>query len=306
LHAAALTKFPTDPVLPRFRGPKFSHRDNVRDHPESLVTTRASLRAGGHSDQDIARSVETGRLIRLRRGWYAVPHVPADLREAVARGGRIACVSALDWHGVWTMPHGLHISVPRNGHRDTVGLTHWTTARRLTPDTLVDDPLTAFTQFTVCGSELEVVVAADSAMNLAILTESDVTAVLGRTRRSRRLLARIDGSAQSGTETIVRLALRFARIPARAQVPIPGVGRVDFVVGDRLAVEVDSRAWHDNDAAFEADRRRDAALVALGYLVLRLSYRRVMYERDHLLDEVRKVVARGDHRWAPRHRGNSG
>jgi very-short-patch-repair endonuclease len=204
------------------------------------------------------------------------------------------------------MPHRLHVSVPRNGHRPSAELTHWSAARRLTPGTLVDDPLTAFTQFAACGSELEIVVAADSAMNLGILTESEVTSVLLGTRRSRRLLARIDRLAQSGTETIVRLALSYSRIPTRAQVPIPGVGRVDFVIGDRLVVEVDSRAWHDNEAAFEADRRRDAALVALGYLVLRLSYRRVMHERDHLLDEVRSVVARGEHRWGPRHRRNSG
>lgn len=55
-----------------------------------------------------------------------------------------------------------------------------------------------------------------------------------------------------------------------------GVGRVDMVVrGTRIVIEVDGRTYHEDPAAFEEDRRRDAELVARGYVVIRLSYLRV-------------------------------
>ena len=63
----------------------------------------------------------------------------------------------------------------------------------------------------------------------------------------------------------------------RQQVRIPGVGRIDIgVVGTSVIIEVDGRTYHEDPVAFEEDRRRDAELVARGYIVVRLSYRRVM------------------------------
>jgi very-short-patch-repair endonuclease len=44
----------------------------------------------------------------------------------------------------------------------------------------------------------------------------------------------------------------------------------------RLAVEVDGYTYHATRAAFERDRRRDAELVALGYRVVRLTWRQIV------------------------------
>jgi very-short-patch-repair endonuclease len=276
-------------------------------NPQTFITTRSELRSRGVSDRRIAEAVSAGRLARLRRGWYAVPGVPSALHSAVAAGGRLGCVSALAWHGVWTLQRATHVCIPRGAHRaPTPQVTHWRRMQRLSPATIVEPAAEAFDQFSRCGTDREIVVAADSALHCGVLSESDVAEVLGRTRRGRRLLSRVDSRAESGTETLMRLGLRARGIRVRSQVTIPGVGRVDFVIGDRLVVEVDGRTWHDTESTFESDRRRDAALVALGYIVMRFSYRRVMDELDAAVGEILAVIHRREHRWRARHWGTSG
>lgn len=69
-----------------------------------------------------------------------------------------------------------------------------------------------------------------------------------------------------------------------------GPDRVDFVLGDRLIVELDSREFHEK----ERDYARDARLVARGYRVLRFSYRQVMFEWPTVLAAVSAAIGRGD------------
>ena len=53
----------------------------------------------------------------------------------------------------------------------------------------------------------------------------------------------------------------------------------------RLAVELDGRDAHARELAFESDRRRDAALTAMGLRLLRFTWQRVTYEpADVLVD----------------------
>jgi very-short-patch-repair endonuclease len=96
--------------------------------------------------------------------------------------------------------------------------------------------------------------------------------------RERAIVAQCRRGSESGPESIVAQRLRRLQLVVRQQVRVPGVGRVDMVVSDRLVIEVDGRAYHSDPAAFERDRRRDALLVARGYVVLRFSYRQVMFE----------------------------
>ena len=46
----------------------------------------------------------------------------------------------------------------------------------------------------------------------------------------------------------------------------------------RLIVELDSRKFHQTDAAFENDRERDRALISEGWRVIRITWRQL--DRD--------------------------
>jgi hypothetical protein len=70
--------------------------------------------------------------------------------------------------------------------------------------------------------------------------------------------------------------------------------RVDILFREAgLAVEVDGRDTHDRSRQFETDRERDRELQKLGYIVLRFSWRDVMYRPDAV---VRDIVACLEHR----------
>jgi very-short-patch-repair endonuclease len=62
----------------------------------------------------------------------------------------------------------------------------------------------------------------------------------------------------------------------------------------RLVVELDGYRAHAGRAAFEADRARDVELKALGYDVLRLTWRQVTVAPADVASAVRRLLrARG-------------
>lgn len=66
-----------------------------------------------------------------------------------------------------------------------------------------------------------------------------------------------------------------AGVELRVQVPIAGF-KADFTLSGCLAIEVDGAIWHDGSPLnAERDRRRDRALLARGWRVLRFSEREV-------------------------------
>ncbi len=88
-------------------------------------------------------------------------------------------------------------------------------------------------------------------------------------------LARSD--AASGLESILRLRLHLCGIRLECQVDIPSVGRVDFVIGDRLILEADGKDNHHGENQRHRDRVRDAAASALGYETLRFDYAQIIH-----------------------------
>jgi len=98
------------------------------------------------------------------------------------------------------------------------------------------------------------------------------------------LLFLIAGGCESYLEIYgVRHVLDVPGIPPcvqqhRLHLPF-GLVRLDAAWPDaRLAVELDGAAFHGSPEDRERDLRRDAALAALGWVVLRFSYRRLMRE----------------------------
>ena len=155
----------------------------------------------------------------------------------------------------------------------------------------------------MCQPKRDAVASLDSALNRGVVSPSLLEPMLAQLPQVYAgLLQLVDGRAESGLETHVRLMLRSVGIHARVQVRIDGVGRVDILVGDRLVIETDGRVWHSDARSFAEDKRRDLALAERGYLVLRVSYAQVDYESQHVLDVVRGIVARDEHRWSGRHR----
>lgn len=64
------------------------------------------------------------------------------------------------------------------------------------------------------------------------------------------------------------------------------------LLGLRLAIEVDGRAWHSGVDRFQRDRTRQNLLVAAGWTVLRFTWEDLRYRPDQVARQVRETVAR--------------
>jgi very-short-patch-repair endonuclease len=108
----------------------------------------------------------------------------------------------------------------------------------------------------------------------------------------RRLAGRATAHSDSGTESLLKLELLRLGIPFIQQALIDGVGAVDFLIGERLVIEVDSRAHHSDPYR---DRRRDAELGIRGYRVLRFMYSQIVYEWPVVEAAILAAMLRADH-----------
>jgi very-short-patch-repair endonuclease len=257
-------------------------------------------------------SVSRGDIVRIRNAWYCLPGRDEEaLAQAIRIGGLPTCVSAVaDLPGVWLPTDGrLHIALrhdanhlraPLDRHhpfsRSQAVVHHtdpWAAARTELPMSVHLASLAA------CLPFADAVVAVDSLLNGGHATMRDVErARLAVPRYRMPVLDAVDPRAQSGLESKARLALRRLGIRFAPQVWIPGVGRVDILIGDRLVLELDGKRWHSSPEAFETDRGRDLALLERGFEVIRVSYRQVMEEWPRIEAAIRDRIARRAHRWS--------
>lgn len=94
------------------------------------IARTSELLAIGYGPENIEGAVAYGQLIRVRKGWYAAKDVPKAAIEACRVGGRLACVSALAYHGVIPDERGpLHVEVSANAsrlrHSSRGTVLHW-------------------------------------------------------------------------------------------------------------------------------------------------------------------------------------
>lgn len=283
------------------------------------VAHSATLRSAGIAQKELERSARLGLTERIRAGWYCLPGDSRDTVRALRVGGRLGCVSLLRAHQVWLMPEDrLHVSVssPRSqlrspddrgreltawlGHPRVV--THWRrrTLNPLEPADPLDD---AAACVATCLPRDHAIVAFDSLLNRGLLSAERLsTALAGLPDSHEWMMDLVDAGCGSGLETLARLRLRARNVQVRCQVHIPGIGWADLLIGDRLVVELDSRTHHDSPDAYERDRARDLALVGLGYIVVRVTHRRVMQDWASIERALLAIVRRQEHRWQPVHR----
>lgn len=270
---------------------------------------RQTLLSRGGSRSDLDDALRAGTLVRLARGWYAHREHDREAAHAVSNGARLTCASALAVHGAWTMPTHLphvrlrHDQAIHTGLRASV--IHRLPDRAHEPDhRLPIDPLpVAFATAMRCLDPTSITVVADSLLNRRLASRDELDEWSKRaSEAARAALEKCDGESQSGTESIMRLALHAVGVTARTQVWI-GSDRVDLLIGDRLVIECDSLAHHGStESAYIEDHARDLRVRREGYEVLRFTYRQILFQLDEVVHLIRQYVARGEHRWSARHR----
>ncbi|MES2094746.1 MAG: type IV toxin-antitoxin system AbiEi family antitoxin domain-containing protein [Actinomycetota bacterium] len=291
----------------------------IIQHYGGVAATHEIL-AMGVGPRRLTAAVRSGEVIRARQGWYVPASTRDDVVRAIRVGGRLASVSAASTYGL-AVPHSypLHVHVPHRDSRlrsetdarvhlsDSLGATTVIHRGRLSIPTLASrlrvSLLDALAQVVRTENEENSVACLDSALHLGVVAPSAMSSLFRELPRKYRYLeSQLDAASDGYPESVTRCLLLRAGIVAQTQVCVLGERWIDLLIGDRLALEIDGAGKYTQDMSpvevarrMDADRVRDAFLEALGYHVIRLSYRMVVFDWPATLSMILAIIDRGDH-----------
>ena len=265
--------------------------------------SRAQLIALGLSTETIDHRLRGGRLQIVHRGVYGLGPLGSKLSRwmaSVLAGGPGAVLSHRSAAELWGLLDGftgpIHLTVPCR-RRARRGI-------RLHRSSLPEDEMTEFEGIpvsTVPRTVLDCSEALSERRVERLINEADVLRLHDRLsipdllqrypRRSgtRALRKALEQRNAGSTRTRSELEERFLELVDEIGLPRPEINAALHLSGigievdalwraERVAVELDSRQFHDTPLAFERDRRRDRRLVAAGWRPLRITWRQLEEE----------------------------
>jgi very-short-patch-repair endonuclease len=279
---------------------------------QSGPITRQQLAAAGLTQSAVNRRAAKGALHRVYRGVFLVGHeaLAPRARETAAllAAGERAVISHASAAHLWGFAalddEGVHVTVVGRRRRSRQGLiVHYATSldpldvRRLHGLPLTAPARTLFDLAATGYPQLERAFGEAHAQRLVTAREiEDMFERAGPRAGTRALRAlqsdNASGFTRSKAERVLRGLLRDANLPTpRFNAKIAGY-EVDAVWPDRrLVVEVDGYAYHGHRAQFERDRRKDLALTAAGYRVIRISWRQLTQEPFALIAVISSALS---------------
>lgn len=265
---------------------------------DGIAHTQQALRAG-FTRHAIRAAVDLGAVGRVRRDWIALPDAPAELRAAAELGGRLACLSAVRRLGLWHLADGLeHFSAAHSAGHTAVGpgqRMHWSIGPVVaTRHTLVEPIENALVHVADCQPFENALAVWDSALNTKLVTPHHLARLRLRTRAANAVREAMSSLSDSGIETIPLARLDALGITVRQQVLLAG-HRVDGLIGQRLVLQIDGYTHHSSAAQRGADIAHDRALTLLGYTVLRVDYRQVLFDWPSVEADILRAMAQGLH-----------
>jgi len=299
----------------------------ARDRPDRAVARVAArqwgvvslsqLHAAGLSDNEITRRVRDGWLHRMHRAAYAVghPNLPLEGRflAAVIACGPSAVLShfaaAALWGFVEWVTRAIDVTVegPRAPTHPRLR-THRTTALDSARDVRtrhgisVTSPARTLLDLSAQLPAKELRSAVRRAQSLRLVTLDELVEVLGRFRRrpGARRLAHIIATGPAPTRSVLEDVVLDLLVGGGFE--HPEVNRPLLLDGrrvvpdfrwpsDRIVVEADSRAWHDNRLAREDDAERQALLEAHGERVVRITWEQAVARPAQTLARLRAAGA---------------
>ncbi|WP_019180240.1 endonuclease domain-containing protein [Microbacterium yannicii] len=246
----------------------------------------------------ISQAVARGWLTIPKRGWVADKAADPSLVAAARAGVVLTCITQAKRLGLWVLqedrPHvGAASSASRLALPDV--RVHWSLpVVPWAPGTLEDGILNTLLLVASCQPYECALAVWESALNRGLVAKEEL-ARLPLRPRARRLLGDASPFSDSGLETIVIVRLRWLRVPIQPQIWITG-HRVDFLIGDRLVLQVDG--GHHVGLQRAEDVAHDAALTLLGYHVIRVTYVQVVERWHEVQDLITRAIAQGLHRAA--------
>lgn len=274
------------------------------------VVTPAWLDQHGADRAVISRALRRGMLRQLRRGWYATPEADPDVVRAIRFGGALSGPHALRRHGAW-VPPGAQLQIVRFSHHPTRGSLlaqahnarvqeeYGRAMRAVAPFGVA--PWRMALQHCVRTLDLpDAVVVADGMLHAARaqtlaphdhLDEQLIREALQATARGRKIESLTDANSESIIESYPRVWLTLRGYRVKIQFRLHSNERVDIVIEDIIALELDGR-HHGDPLQYLKDHAKAARTAIAGLIPLRFSYQQVIEHWDLVLEAIETLLAR--------------
>ncbi|MBX6376642.1 MAG: DUF559 domain-containing protein [Acetobacteraceae bacterium] len=276
------------------------------------VVTRAQLLAAGVPPDTVSHRIACKLLVPLHRGVYAVGLPVSAQGRALAAlfaCGVEAAVSHQTAAGLRNFAPAectdspVHVILSRGDRRRPGIRIHW--IRDIRPDeiTTVDgirQTTPARTLLDLAGtvSARDLEKATVEALGMRLTTPAELGEMVKRypahrgTARLRALLGSADSTVtRSRAERTFLALIRKASIhPPETNAAVAGY-EVDAVWRrEKLIVEIDGKSFHSTSGRVAADRRRDFALAAAGYRVIRVTWHQLIHTPEALLVQLARAL----------------
>jgi very-short-patch-repair endonuclease/predicted transcriptional regulator of viral defense system len=278
----------------------------ARQH--GLVTT-AQLLGAGWSKDVVAAHVRSGWLRRRHRGVYLVgpldtPHTRAMAATLAAGPGALLShyPAAVLW-GLRPPTDGpMHVTRPAGAHSRPGIIVHRAALHPADATHRHGIPVTSAARTLLDLAAATTLDELDRAVNEArvnrVVSDHALSEQFSRYPRHRGTVALKEVQrtepklTRSEAERLALDLIRKAGLPApEVNSPLHGY-EVDLLWRDaRLVVEIDGYAFHSSRRSFENDRRRDQHLAALGYRVIRVTWRQLTEEREAVVATITRALA---------------
>jgi very-short-patch-repair endonuclease len=279
--------------------------------PAELLTKLGGFAAtsdltGPCSRSALEHAESSGRIVRLKRGRYALPDADKARAAAERVGGVVSGLSAAlqwDWK-VKLPPERPVVTVPRHrrlsaSRREGIDVRWADLEKREVIDGVTSKGRTFVDccRFEPYDAGLSV---GDSALREGDFTRQQLIGLAMTSPRTGRpavlkVAKAADGRADNPFESVLRSICET--VPGLTVVPqqwVGRVGRVDLLAEELcLVIEADSWEFHGSQEAFHKDIRRYTAFARLGYLVVRFTWYEVMFEQDYVRAVLTDLVRLG-------------
>ncbi|MFJ6376995.1 endonuclease domain-containing protein [Pseudarthrobacter oxydans] len=213
------------------------------------------------------------------------------MAAAIHHNARLTCASAALHYGLWLRkpPAQLHLAC---NHGHGAGFIRHRSVRFSGHPTLpaagVEDVVL---HALGCLPRPASTALATSAIRLYSLPLELLELHADRSAPVLRALRNLDLRAESIVEVDAQHLFRLNGIDFDAQVHLPGIGRVDFLLNGFLIVESDGYAFHSKRADMLRDRDRNNSSTVNGYAVLRYMPEHIWFNPEQVVSEIRAALA---------------
>ena len=301
-------------------GPRYGRLAELAARQDNVVT-RKQLLALGFSDERVESMLTRKHWLQLQRGIYLLGPGPATWRQlaraAQWAGGSHVAIDAgsglLWWGRDVPIPDAVELTLlDRKGGPEPRGAVIRQPSRKISTTTrdgvqvvCLEDALLNFAA--TCKDRRLVEIAVESALLSRRTTERKIWQVIGKNSRPGvrgvALLRRVMEERPEGKPSRSILELEVLDVIRASDLPVPS-RNVEVIDGDgkrreidlcyvaqKGAIEADSRRFHGTASQRVDDRRRQAALEAVGFRFVRVTWRDVFDHPDRIVEQIRELLA---------------